>query len=120
MIEQQVALDVVVVRGAGEVEVTLQPQLVACGRRLTAVVRLHAGTPDEAIGVLLKGRAEEELVVPGLVAPHDHAGAVVALDEDTRAIQPRGKALNFFKRRGQVCQRHPRQLRGRLTQLIDG
>src|SRR5262245_59915071 len=37
VIEQQVAL-VVVVRGAGEIEVALQAQLVACRRGLTAVV----------------------------------------------------------------------------------
>src|SRR5262245_18066438 len=53
VIEQQVALYVVVVVGAREVKVAFEAELVARGCGLAAIIRLYAGAPDKHLGLLL-------------------------------------------------------------------
>jgi hypothetical protein len=99
---RQVALQVVAVRGAAQEEATLQPELRAGGGSLAAVVRLDARAPDDHVAFTAQRVGEEEFVVAGLVAPEQHAGAVVALDQDAADTDPRGEARRLVERRGQV------------------
>src|SRR5262249_17387335 len=92
MVQEQVALDVVVVGGTAEVEMTLHPQPGAGGRGLPAVVRLHSRAPYQHVRTLAQGVGQEEFVVAGLVPAEEHAGAVVALDEDATAADCLGEA----------------------------
>ncbi len=120
VVEQQIALDVVVMRGPGEIEMAFQAELVARRRGLPAVVGLDARSPDEGIGLLLQGLAHQEFVVPRLVAAHDHAGAIVALDENARPLQTAGKAHSLLQRRRQMRQRDAWQASGEFPQFFRG
>jgi hypothetical protein len=100
MIEQKIALNVVIMSGPAEVEMTLQPELGTSGGGLPAVVGLHARTPDHTISLLTNRLGEKELIVASLVASKQHARAIVALEEDPRSSETGGKTRNLIQRSG--------------------
>ena len=120
MVEQQVALQLGAGVAAGQHEVDIEAKLCAGGGGLPAVVGLHAGAPNDQVGALRERLAEQELVVAGLVAAEGEAGAVVALDDETRAAEMGGKARHLLQRGGQVRERHARKMRGAAAQLGAG
>src|SRR5262249_6226918 len=118
MVEQEVALNVVVVGLAAEVEAAFEAEFGAGGRSLPAVVRLHACAPDDYVGFLAQGVGPEELIVPGLVAAEQEPGAIVALEKDADAADPLGETWHLFQGRGQVSQVHARQTRHAPPQFL--
>ena len=97
-----------------------EAELIARRRGLATVVRLHAGTPDENVSVLLESLAEQELVVPSLVPAEEHAGAIVALDQYARSFEPTREARRVFERRRQMREPDARQLGGGVPSFGGG
>src|SRR6266545_1193317 len=120
MVEKQVALNVVVVAGAGQVKMTFQTQLGARGGSLTAVVRLHPSPPHKNVGALMQSVSEEKLVVARLVAAEEDACAVVALEEQPRPTDAFGEAWGLLHRCRQMGQADARQLRDAAPQFLGG
>src|SRR5207244_4198799 len=72
---------------AAQDQMAIQPRLGARGRRLPAVVALHARPPHDDVRTLCEGIADKELIVPGLVPTECQAGTVVALDVSLHATR---------------------------------
>ncbi len=98
IIEQQVALHLARVAHATEIQTAFQPEFRTTRRRLSAVVGLKPGTPNDHVATLRDGIAEQKFVVPGFVTAQQQTRTIVALDEDANAVADTGrKPREFFE-----------------------
>ena len=78
-----------------------------CG--LACVIRLRRALSQNDIRALRLRFGQQELELARLVAATRHAGAVVALDPDLRAVERTGEVRQVLERRGQVREAHARK-----------
>src|SRR5262249_31406466 len=107
-----------IVRRPAEVELAFDAELGTGGGCLPAIVRLHARAPNDDIRAAADGIGHEKLVVPCLVAAEQHAGAVVALDENPHVANLLGEAWHFLQGRRQMSEIQPRQPGNATLQLL--
>src|SRR4029077_4600843 len=104
--------------GPAQVKDAIEPELVARGGGLPAVVGLHPGTPDDHVRFLPQRLTHQEFVVASAVAAEEQPGAVIPFDEQPRHLQTLRKTRDFLKRRRQMSERHARQTGGLLAELV--
>src|SRR5262249_50264859 len=69
----------------GQHEMAIQTRLSTSGRGLSAVVALNQSAPDEQVGAAGQRLGHHKFIVPGLVASHRKARAVVPLHVNRRS-----------------------------------